>query len=104
MRLALEMNAPVVPIGVVGAEEQAPALFDLKPLAKLLSFPALPVTPTLVPFPLPTRYHLHFGEPLTFQGAPDEDDEQIEAKVAEVEAAVRGLLARGLAERRSVFF
>ena len=98
------MNAPVVPIGVVGAEEQAPALFDLKPIAKLLSFPALPVTPTIFPFPLPTRYRIYFGEPLTFQGAPDEDDEQIEAKVAEVEAAVRALLARGLAERRSVFF
>ena len=104
MRLALETNAPVIPIGVVGAEEQAPALLDLKPIAKLLSFPALPVTPTLVPFPLPTRYRIYFGEPLTFQGAPDEEDEQIEAKVAEVEAAVRALLARGLAERRSVFF
>jgi 1-acyl-sn-glycerol-3-phosphate acyltransferase len=104
MRLALESGAPVIPIGVVGAEEQAPALFDLKPLAKLLSFPALPVTPTLLPFPLPARYHVHFGEPMTFQGSPDEDDEQLEGKVAEVEDAVRGLVARGLAERRHVFW
>jgi 1-acyl-sn-glycerol-3-phosphate acyltransferase len=104
MRLALETGAPVIPVAVVGAEEQAPALFDLKPLAKLFSFPAWPVTPTLLPFPLPSRYHLHFGEPITFQGSPDEDDEQLERKVAEVEVAVRALLARGLSERRHVFW
>jgi len=104
MRLALESGAPVIPVAVVGAEEQAPALFDLRPLAKLLSFPAWPVTPTLLPLPLPTRYHLHFGEPITFRGAPDEDDEQLERKVAEVESAVRALLERGLKERRHIFW
>lgn len=104
MRLALESGAPIVPVGVVGAEEQAPALFDLKPLAKLLSFPSLPITPTLLPFPLPVRYRIHFGEPITFQGSPDEDDEQLERKVSEVERAVRALIARGLAERKSVFW
>lgn len=104
LRLALETGAPVVPVGVVGAEEQAPALFDLKPLARMLSFPALPVTPTLLPFPLPSRYHIHFGEPIRFQGSPDEEDEVLERKVAEVEEAVRALLAHGLAERRHVFW
>lgn len=104
LRLALESGAPVVPIGVVGAEEQAPALFDLKPLAKLLSFPAFPITPTILPLPLPARYHLHFGAPLRFQGSPDEEDEALERKVAEVEGAVRALLARGLAEREHVYW
>jgi 1-acyl-sn-glycerol-3-phosphate acyltransferase len=104
MRLALESGAPVVPVAVVGAEEQAPALLDLKPLARLLSFPSWPVTPTILPLPLPTRYHLHFGEPMTFQGSPDEDDEQLERKVAQVEAAVRALLERGLRARRHVFW
>lgn len=104
LRLALETGAPVVPVGVVGAEEQAPALFDLKPLARMLSFPALPVTPTLLPFPFPSRYHIHFGEPIRFQGSPDEEDEVLERKVAEVEEAVRALIAHGLAERRHVFW
>ncbi len=104
LRLALESGAPIVPIGVVGAEEQAPALLDLKPLARLLSFPAFPVTPTLLPLPLPARYHLHFGEPLRFQGSPDEEDEVLERKVGEVEDAVRALLARGLADRKHVFW
>ncbi len=104
MRLALESGAPIVPIGVVGAEEQAPALFDLKPLARLLAFPAFPITPTVLPFPLPTRYHIHFGEPMRFAGSPDEDDAELERKVTEVEGAVQALLARGLAERKHVFW
>jgi 1-acyl-sn-glycerol-3-phosphate acyltransferase len=104
MRLALESGAPIVPIGVVGAEEQAPALLDLKPLARLLAFPAFPITPTILPFPLPSRYHIHFGEPLRFTGSPDEEDAELERKVAEVEAAVRALLARGLADRQHVFW
>ncbi len=103
MRLALESGAPIVPCGVVGAEEQAPALFDLKPLARLLGFPAFPITPTILPLPLPARYHVRFGEPMRFSGSPDDDDAELERKVVQVEAAVRALLDRGLAERRSVY-
>jgi 1-acyl-sn-glycerol-3-phosphate acyltransferase len=103
MRLALESAAPIVPCAVVGAEEQAPALFDLKPLARLLGFPAFPLTPTVLPFPLPARYHIRFGEPMRFTGSPDDDDAELERKVGEVERAVAKLIERGLAERRSVY-
>jgi 1-acyl-sn-glycerol-3-phosphate acyltransferase len=103
MRLALESGAPVVPIGVVGAEEQSPAIADLKPLARLLGFPAFPITPTILPFPLPARYQIRFGEPLRFSGSADEDDAELEKKVAVVERAVSALLDRGLSERRSVY-
>lgn len=104
MRLALESNAPVLPVAVVGAEEQAPALFDLKPLAKLLGFPAFPLTPTLIPLPLPTRYRILFGAPMRFSGSPDDDDAEIDKKVNEVERRVKALIDRGLMERRSIFF
>jgi predicted transcriptional regulator len=40
---------------------------------------------------------------MRFTGSPDEDDAELESKVAEVERAVRALLDRGLAERRSVY-
>lgn len=103
MRLALECDAPVVPVGVVGAEEQAPRLLNLAPLAKLLSMPAFPITPTLLPFPLPTRYHLWFGEPMRFTGAPDDEDAVLEEKVAAVKEAVQALVDRGLRERPGVF-
>jgi len=104
MRLALENGAPIVPVGVVGAEEQAPALFDLKPLARLLAFPAFPITPTLLPFPLPSRYRLWFGEPMRFEGSPDDEDAVLEEKVDQVKAAITALLARGLEERPHVFW
>ncbi len=41
---------------------------------------------------------------MTFQGSPDEEDQDLERKVAEVEEAVRALLARGLADRKHVFW
>ena len=104
MRLALEADAPIVPIGIVGAEEQAPALFDLKPLARLLAMPALPITATLLPLPLPTRYRIHFGAPLRFSGSPDDEDAVLEAKVAQVKAAVQKLLDDGVRQREHVFW
>jgi murein DD-endopeptidase MepM/ murein hydrolase activator NlpD len=79
MRLALETDTPIVPLAVVGAEEQAPALLNLKPVARLLHMPAMPITPTLLPFPLPTRYHLRFGEPLHFTVG---EDGAVEALIA----------------------
>jgi 1-acyl-sn-glycerol-3-phosphate acyltransferase len=103
MRLALESQAPIVPCAVVGAEEQAPALFDFKLLARVLGFPAFPITPTLLPFPLPARYQIRFGEPMRFTGSPDDEDAELERKVADVQGAVAALLQRGLAERKSVY-
>jgi 1-acyl-sn-glycerol-3-phosphate acyltransferase len=103
MRLALETGAPIVPVGVVGAEEQAPALADLRPLARLLSMPAFPVTPTLLPFPLPARHRLWFGEPLRFEGSPEAEDPEIDEKVQVVRDAVAGLVATGLDARTGIF-
>src|SRR5690606_29530882 len=103
MRLALETNTPIVPIGVVGAEEQAPALFNAKPLAKLFGLPSFPVTITGVPLPLPVEYHIYVGDPLRFTGQPDDEDSELDLKVREVKSAVQGLLERGLREREGVF-
>jgi 1-acyl-sn-glycerol-3-phosphate acyltransferase len=104
MRLALETDTPIVPIAVVGAEEQAPALMDIKPLAKLLGFPAFPVTPTGLPIPLPTKYRIYFGDPLYFTGRSDDEDSELDKKVRTVKAAIQGMLHQGLKERRSVFW
>ena len=104
MRLALEAEAPIVPVGIVGAEEQAPALVDLKFLARLLAIPAMPITPTPLALPLPTRYHIHFGEPMRFTGSADDEDAALEEKVAEVKRAVQKLLDEGVRERKHVFW
>jgi 1-acyl-sn-glycerol-3-phosphate acyltransferase len=104
MRLALEADAPIVPVGLVGAEEQAPALADLKKVARLLAMPALPITPTPLALPLPTRYHIHFGKPMRFTGSPDDEDAVLEAKVAEVKRALQALLEEGRRARKHIFW
>ena len=44
MRLAIEAKVPVIPVGVVGAEEQAPTFFNAAKLGKAFGIPALPLT------------------------------------------------------------
>ncbi|MCB9654482.1 MAG: acyltransferase family protein [Deltaproteobacteria bacterium] len=109
MRLALETHTPIVPVAIVGAEEQAPSLYNVKPLAKLLGIPAFPVTPTfplLGPaglLPLPTRYRIYFGEPMRFEGEGDEEDEVVRGFVAQVQSRLQSMIELGLRERRGVF-
>lgn len=104
MRLALASNSPIVPVAVIGAEEQAPAFFNLEPVAKLLKMPALPITPTVVPIPLPSRYHIYFGDPMRFTGRPDDDDTELEWKVKQVRASIQSMINEGLKERKHVYW
>lgn len=105
MRLALSTNTPIVPFAVIGAEEQAPAIADIRPLARLLGLPAAPVIfPQMLPLPLPTRYRIWFGEPMLFTGAADDDDDVVAAQVKKVKNTVQRMVDHGLARRTSVFF
>jgi len=102
MRLALQTNTPIVPVAVVGSEEQAISLGNFQPLASLLSMPAFPLV--LNAFPLPTRYHIYFGEPMEFRGNPNDEDEVIVRKVEQVKGRIHDMIQRGLRQRRSIFF
>lgn len=107
MRLALETRTPIVPVAVIGGEEQYVSVADMQPLAKLLGMPAMPFLPQLLlgaVMPLPTRYRLHFGEPLSFDGDPDDDDAVIEDKVWVVRSTIQSMVNRGLRERRAIFW
>jgi 1-acyl-sn-glycerol-3-phosphate acyltransferase len=109
MRLALETDTPIVPVAIVGSEEQQPGFANLSGLGRLLGMPALPITltfPWLGPLgllPLPVKYRIYFGEPLLPEGEPHEEDAVIERKVDAVKAAMRKLLERGLEERSGIF-
>ena len=102
MRLALETDTPIVPVAIIGAEEQAPAVLNLKSVGKLVGFPALPVTVT--PLPLPTKYRLYFGDPLSFSGSADEEDSELDRKVRVVKTTLQGMIQQGLEEREHVFW
>lgn len=109
LRLALETGTPIVPVGIVGSEEQSPGIANLRWLGRLFGSPSFPVTATfpllgLAGFlPLPVKFHLHFGEPLRFDGDPGDEDAVIEEKVEVVKAAIMELIEAGLAARKSWF-
>jgi 1-acyl-sn-glycerol-3-phosphate acyltransferase len=104
MRLALETDTPMVPVAVVGAEEQAPALLNVKPIADLLGFPAFPLTPTGLPFPLPVKYHITFGKPMRFTGRPDDDDDELGRKVKSVKAKLQSMINDSVEARQHIFW
>ncbi len=99
MRLALETQTPIVPVGVAGAEEQAPSLLNLKRLGKMVGLPALPVTPLGLPLPLPSKYVISFGDPIWPTGNADDDDAELRKQVDEVKRAISGLVALGREQR-----
>jgi 1-acyl-sn-glycerol-3-phosphate acyltransferase len=108
LRLAIETNTPIVPVAVIGAEEQYINVGNLRWAARALGMPVFPVMPQLfVPggqMPLPTKYRLYFGEPMRFSGDPDDDDVVIEEKVWVVKQTIQSMLNRGLKERKGLFF
>jgi 1-acyl-sn-glycerol-3-phosphate acyltransferase len=109
MRLALETDTPIVPVAIVGSEEQHPSFANLEGVARMFGAPALPITPTfpwlgpLGLLPLPVKYRIYFGEPQRFDGEASDEDAIIDAKVDEVKAKIAGLLARGRREREGIF-
>ena len=101
MRVAMTAGIPIVPVAVIGAEEEAPLIAQAGWLARLLRTPVAPLSPTLA-LPLPVKYRIHFGLPMRFEGPTS--PERVSRNVAEVQEALQGLVAHGLSRRRHVFF
>jgi 1-acyl-sn-glycerol-3-phosphate acyltransferase len=80
---ALRTGTPIVPVSIVGAEETYPMLGNLKPLARLLSLPYFPVTPTfpwlgpLGLIPLPSQWYIEFGTPIPADSGADQADDPL---------------------------
>jgi len=102
MRLALANDAPIVPFAFIGAEESFPILAKID-VRDWIGTPPMPIAPQLVFWPLPISCQLHFGEPLYFEGTGTESQPIIDAYVAEVRAAIEGLIERGLSLRPRAF-
>lgn len=108
MRLALATGAPILPVAVIGAEEQYVNLGNFNLGAKLARAPVCPVIPQmLLPFgqlPLPTKYRLFFGEPMHFERDSGQTELGLSHKVFLVRQAIQSLMTEGLRQRRGVFF
>lgn len=105
MRIALKSKTPIVPVALIGAEEQAPAIANIAPVAKMLGFPALPVIlPQIVPLPLPVKYRIHIGKPLHFYGDGTEETNVVSHHVGVVKSTIQNMIDEGLKARHSIFF
>lgn len=108
VELALTYRVPIIPTAIVGAEEQAPILYNVKPLARALKLPFFPITPTfpwfgplgLIPYPVP--YHMTYGAPLRFyEDHPPEaadDPEIVRALADKVQLQVQQMVDATLRE------
>lgn len=113
VQVALRTGAPIIPVAVVGSEELHPVLADVRPLARLLGLPAVPLTPTF-PWlglagliPLPSKWFIAFGKPIEVAryGPEAADDPRLVLELSErvrrwIQHTVNGLRSR----RRTVFF
>ena len=59
--------------------------------------------PLLGLLPLPVKYRLQFGEPMNFEGDPDDNDEAIDLKVEQVRTRLQEMVGRLRANRKGVF-
>ena len=69
--------------------------------------PTFPALGPLGLLPAPTKWQIHFGEPIDFAGHGRDaaDDELLVGKLAErVRATIQGMLDRAVGARKSVFF
>jgi 1-acyl-sn-glycerol-3-phosphate acyltransferase len=101
---ALRARVPIVPFAVLGSDDQAPILYDVKPLARWLGLPVAPITPTFPWFgplgllPYPVGYRIVYGEPMPLheQFGPDaaEDARLVRNLSAQVRRTVQRLVDR----------
>lgn len=99
MYLAMENQAPVIPVGIVGCEESIISFGDIKSLGKLFG---LPVFPLVLPLIFPTKVIIHYGKPMYFSNK-DMREEKVRENVEKVRKEIKNLLDLGLSKRKSIF-
>jgi 1-acyl-sn-glycerol-3-phosphate acyltransferase len=107
---SLRHRVPIIPVAIVGPDDQAPILYDIKPLARLVGLPVFPITPTfplLGPMgllPYPVKYEIRYGEPLHFyeEYPPDAvtDPHAVRYMTEQVRRRVQEMVDRGVLARR----
>ncbi len=101
VQVALRTGAPIMPVAVVGSEEIHPVLADLGPIARRFGLPSFPITPTfpwlgvLGAVPLPSKWLISFGEPISTEPLGPEAAED-PSLVLELGERVRGWIQQEL--------
>jgi len=106
VELAARHGAPVIPFGLVGAEEQQTMVANLEPLAKALRLPYFPLTttfPLLGPMgllPRPSQYFIHYGPAIEIDPDALRSIEVRHHEVDRVRDAVAAQIRKGKETRR----
>ena len=109
---ALHTRTPIIPTAIVGAEEIYPMIGNARTVARLLGLPYFPITPTfpwlgpLGMVPLPSKWFIHFGEPIHTEDFPEgaaEDPMLVFNLTDQVREQIQQSLYRLLMKRPSVF-
>lgn len=112
IRTALKGQAPIIPVAIVGAEEIFITLHQSQRLAKLFNMPYFPITPTfpwlglLGAIPLPTKWSIDFGPPITLESYGTESAEDIVVVTEltnQVRNSVQKMIHHRLLQRKSIF-
>ena len=113
VQMALQTQAPIIPVSVVGAEETYISFAKSTTGARLTGLPYFPISPTfpwlglLGLVPLPTKWHIDFGEPIILDDyGPDAAQNLVLVSQLsdQVRNTVQEMIHARLAQRGSIFF
>ena len=112
VRLAMRTKVPIVPVAIVGSEEVHPIIWKSHHFAEPLGLPFIPFTPTfpwLGPLglvPLPSKWRITFGKPLSFKKyrwRDADNDKLVQRKADQIKGSIQRMLDRTLAKRKNVW-
>lgn len=83
--MAIRHRAPVIPVAVVGPDDQFPLAFRLP--VRAFGAPYLPIA--IPPWPLPVRYRIVYGEPIELHTRWRAEDADLPEAVAQAAGRVR---------------
>ncbi|MFC1474430.1 1-acyl-sn-glycerol-3-phosphate acyltransferase [bacterium] len=106
MEYAVKYDYPIIPTAVIGSEESTLVLTEIESMKGFMNIPRFAVTPTFPllgfkgMFPYPSKFRIHFGEPMDFSDRKDDLDDPAKVKlmVEEVRLRVQKMLEEHLAE------
>lgn len=112
IKLAIQNKTPIIPVAIIGAEEIHPIIWKSSILAKAMGVPYLPVTPTfpwlgpLGLIPLPTKWKIVVGKPISFEKYKPhqaEDGLLIHKLAEKVRTTIQKMVDTEIKKRKSVW-
>ncbi|MHB8511806.1 MAG: lysophospholipid acyltransferase family protein [Actinomycetota bacterium] len=112
VEVAVETGAPIIPVAIIGAEESYPMIARFPAVAKKLGLPYVPVTPffpALGPLgliPLPSKWIIAFGQPVsTIELGPEsiEDTQMILETSEYIRHTIQDMIKEQLVKRGKAF-